>query len=93
MSTFNSFLKYLRCCQRQTAVALKISNFGLDRLGTAVAQLECGLPGAVLEFGAPKAHKNTYCTVTGSQSLVYILTTLCTIIILQYSHMLKYGML
>jgi len=32
----------------------------------SVAQLECGLPGAALEFGAPEAEKNTYCTVTGS---------------------------
>jgi len=47
-----------------------------------VSQLECGLPGATLEFGAPEAHKNTYCTVTGSYSFV-ILTSLCTIIILQ----------
>jgi len=34
-----------------------------------------------------------YCTVTGSQSFVCILISLRTIIILQYSHMLKYGML
>jgi len=36
MSAFHSFLKYLRYRQRQTAVTLKIQNFGLDRLGTVL---------------------------------------------------------
>jgi len=35
MSAFHSFLKYLHYRQRQTAVTLKIQNFGLARLGTA----------------------------------------------------------
>jgi len=35
MSAFHSFLKYLQYRQRQTAVTLKIENFGLARLGTA----------------------------------------------------------
>jgi len=37
-----------------------------DTAPLAVAQLECALPGAAFEFDAPEAHKNTYCTVTGS---------------------------
>jgi len=47
-----------------------------------VAQLVCGLPGAALEFGAPESHKN----------FVHILTNLCTIMILQYFHILWQSM-
>ena len=81
---------YLLCCRSVNSFSSKNSYFcfyvSLDSLRyfRRPAGRLTGTNAVVLDFCAPEGHRSTSRTVTGSESFVYMLTSLCTIIILQY---------